>query len=303
MKKLILLTLLICLSGSFVLAQSAQTSKHLKPSGFSKKVTVVIEGKERSYYSLNAEQAAVISVSGPGTLRVLTRARFEPGSDTYLGYELFYTLDGGEQQKEKMRDVVRSTQATFLNGTLGIPGDRQDFGISLNRGDHTIEFLLKPGSPPVVAQYIFTPAKEKKQDWIDLSPVQPSEPVDLVSSESTAGYYRFSNEKPLKILVNGPTELRVFTRMEFQYQMQGRINYRVQVSEDGKVKNTYQMSSTRSEATQYKNEKSMVPGKASEFVIEVPSGQHVYQVLPLDQDKSTLLGRAMILKDDVKLVK
>jgi len=303
MKKLILLILTCFIACSFISAQNAEKSRHLKPSNFTKKVTTVISGEERSYYSLSNEQPSVISVQGPGTLRVLTRGRFQTAQEDYISYEILYTIDGGEQKRVRMKDVVRSKQATYLNGSLGMPGDREDFDIELVRGDHTIEFLLKDGTVPVAVQYLFTPGKEKQQDWIDFSPLQPSEPVDLVSSETSVTYYRFSGAKPLRIEVNGPTELRVFTRVEYQYQMQGRVDYRLQLSENGKVMNTYQMSSTRSEVTIYKNDKNLIPGKASEFLVEVPSGKHVYQVVPLDPDKGTLLARIMFPKNDVKLSK
>ncbi len=61
-----------------------------------------------------------------------------------------------------------------------------------------------------------------------------------------------SSKKPLKIKITGPTTLRVFNRVENHYQMKGRIDYRLQVKEDGKVKNTYQLSSVRSDVTVYK---------------------------------------------------
>ena len=108
-------------------------------------------------------------------------------------------------------------------------------------------------------------------------------------------------EKPLKVEIIGPTELRVLTRTENHFQMKGRINYRVQVKENGKVINTYQLCSKVSEVAVYKDVKELIPGTACEFVIYVPKGKHVYEILPLDKDKSTLLGRLLIPEKDVKL--
>jgi hypothetical protein len=303
MKNFSALLVLILLTGSVISAQTVDKSKHLKPANFQKKVTTVVSGNDRSYYSLSDQQPSVISVQGPGILEIMTRGRFEPGQGDYISYEILYTVDGGEQAKFKARDAERSVEATYQNGTLGVPGQRKDFKIELGRGDHTIEFYLKAVDIPVAVQYVFTPTKEKKRDWIEISPSQPSQPVDLISKESTTGYYRFSEINPLRITINGPTELRVFTRVEFSLNMQGRVNFRIQVIEGEKVLNTYQMSSTRSEVTEYKNEKELTPGKAGEFVIEIPSGSHTYKIVPLDQDKNTLLGRFLIPKEDVKLPK
>jgi hypothetical protein len=182
-----------------------------------------------------------------------------------------------------------------------VPGQLKEFEIELGLGSHTIEFKLRDSKINVAARYAFMPAKEKKLEWIAYCPMTPSEPVDLISKESTTSYYRFSFEKPLKIEIIGPTELRVLTRVENHYEMKGRIHYRVQIKEADKVLNTYQLSSERSETAVYKENRDLIPGKACEFVIIVPKGKHNYTVFPLDEDKSTLLGRLLIPKKDVKL--
>jgi hypothetical protein len=301
MKKYLLLMLVQLMVYSGVQAQATNGTRYLKPTNYQKRVTTIVSTISRNYYSLSAESASVISVKGPGNLKVLTRGRFIPSQGDKISYEIDYTIDGGEQVSAKMSDVIRSTKATYLNGTLGVPSDLKTIEIDLERGDHIIEFKLKGNTPPVAAQYAFTPTKEKKKVWVEFSPLQPSEPVDLITKETAVIYYRFSADKPVKVQVNGPTELRVLTRVEFQYQMQGRVNYRVQEKENDKVIRTYLLSSIRSDITEYKNNKELIPGKACEFVIDVPAGKHVYEIIPLDNDKKTLLVRFLLPKTDVKL--
>ncbi len=43
------------------------------------------------------------------------------------------------------------------------------------------------------------------------------------------------------------------------------------------------------------------PGKAKEILITVPGGTHVYEILPLDKDKDSILGKVLFPKKDVKL--
>ncbi|OQX75331.1 MAG: hypothetical protein B6D64_11865 [Bacteroidetes bacterium 4484_276] len=277
---------------SAILAQSAGKPKYLKPTNHQKKVTTIVSEKSRSYYSLDHEKPSVISVRGPAILRVLTRGRFVPDAGTKIKYDILYIIDGGEQKKENISGAVRSKSATYLNGTLGVPGQLIDFEIELGRGDHTIEFLLEDLEVPVAVRYKLIPTKAKKQEWIAFSPMQPSEPVDLISRETSVNYYRFSIENPLKISINGPTELRVMTRIENHYHMKGRIHYRLQVKENDKVLNTYQLSSRRSEVAVYKDNKDLIPGKAREFVINVPKGKHTYEILPLDQDAESKVQEA-----------
>jgi len=272
MKKIQIIALILILSVSGVFAQTTKKRRLIKPKNFQKRVSTIVSEKTRYYYSLNDEKASVISVEGPGILRVLTRGRFIPKQGNSIKYEIVYSVDGGEYQKYKVSGVKRSKSATYLNGSLGVPGQLKDFEIELGRGYHSIEFKLKNKSIPVAARYMFTKTKVKKQEWIAYSPLQPSEPVDLITRESTVNYYRFSTEKPMEIEINGPTELRVLTRSENHFQMKGRIHYRLQVTEKGKVLNTIQLSSRYSEITTYKNNKELVPGKAREFVILVPRG-------------------------------
>jgi hypothetical protein len=303
MKKTSYVLLILMLAVSAIMGQSVRKAHYLKPNVFQKRVTHVFAEKSRNYYSLNTEKPASITVRGPGVLRVLTRGRFIPSAGNTIKYEVLYTVDGGEQKREKMSGIERAKNTGYLNSDLGVPGQLADFEIPLSRGYHTIEFKLKDPKIPVAARYKFTPTKEKKQEWIAYSPLQTAEPVDLISNEKIVHYYRFSSDKALKIEVNGPTELRVLTRIENHYQMKGRIHYRLQIRENEKIINTYQLSSRRSEVAVYKSNAELIPGKACEFVIDVPKGNHSYEIRPLDQDKSTVLGRLLIPKKDVKLVK
>jgi len=303
MKKIHLILLPFLMFYSGIMAQSGVKTVNLKPANFQKKVAIVISGKTKSYYSLSAVDPSVITVQGPGTLKVNTRGQFKPGDGDLMKYVIGYTIDGGQQISLAASGVGRSKEAIYPDGTLGVPGQLKSFEIELLRGNHTIEFKLKDNVVNVAARYSFKPAKIKKQEWLAFSPMQPSEPVDLISKETATSYYRFSMEKPLKIEIIGPTELRVLTRTENQYQMKGTINYRVQVKENSIVLNTCQLHSKPSEVAVYKDVKDMIPGTACEFVIYVPKGKHIYELLPLDKDKGSLLGRLLLPKKDIILEK
>jgi hypothetical protein len=301
MKKSLILIYCFILSIAFATGQSATESRPLKPSGFQSKTSINISGKSRNYYWLSSTEPSVITVQGPGTLKVHSRGQFMPGGKDAMAYTILYTIDGGEQESKDISGIERSQKAAYSDGTPGIPGELNTIEIELRRGYHNIELKLGDNSQNAAARFIFTPSKIKKQEWIAFSPVLPSEPVDLISKETTTAYYRFSMNKPLKVEIIGPTELRVLTRTENHFQMKGRINYRIQVKEDGIVLNTYQLNSKLSEVAVYKDDKELIPGTACEFVIYVPKGNHSYEILPLDPDKNTLLGRLLIPKKDVIL--
>ncbi len=299
MRRFYIFWVIVLLFPFYVFSQKTGETKVLKPTRFRQEAPIVISNKIRMYYQLSSEKESLIFAQGPGKLRLLTRAHFLPGQERKVSFGINYSLNGGEIQSLKVTSTERSAQASFTE-LKGIPGQLQTFEIILPRGDNTISFKLSESKTGVVVRYLFNPLKEKKKEWITFTPVQSIDIVDLYSNESVVTYYRFSGEQPLKVEVIGPTQLRIFTRIEFTHQMRGTVNYRLQVVNNGKVINTYQMSNKRSEVAAYKNSSELVPGKASEFVIDVPAGKQTYEIFLLDKDKKTILGRTMILKKDVK---
>ncbi|MEM6794832.1 MAG: hypothetical protein AAF725_12705, partial [Acidobacteriota bacterium] len=128
-----------------------------------------------------------------------------------------------------------------------------------------------------------------------------AERVELVIRETLVAYYRNQTGEPFDLEVIGPTELRVFTRIENTPEMRGRIHYRLQVKENDRLVNTFQLSSRRSDIAVYQKEDSLVPGRATEIVVPVPEGRHRFQILPLDPNKSSLLARFMLPREDLDL--
>jgi hypothetical protein len=297
--KFLVLILLLCTPLSLFSADSK--TKVLKPTNVKSKITTIISGKKRIYYPLSFKDASIISVKGPGKLKIITRVQFLNTKNQTLDYKVYYRIDGTEKIEEDFKDVKRSEHANYKIDSIGMPGTGENFLIELASGEHTIELWSGANNPKVTTRYLFTQTKEKKHEWTLLCPLFPNEPVDLVARETVVHYFRFSKDKPLRIKVFGPTLLRVLNRLENHYKMKGRINYRLQVKEDGTIKHTYLLNSIRSEITTYKNDVTKIPGKAKEIIINVPDGKHIYEIVPLDKDKDNVLCRILLPKKDVKL--
>lgn len=296
----LLISILIatCLVATIAMAAKSRHVE-LKPKDAIGEISIVSIGKTRAYYPLSSVRSSIVSIKGPGELRVLTRARFVARANEELDYRIIYKVDGTEEHMLDVEGVARSDNARYKDAALGNPGDSKDLTLRIGRGYHSIELTLRDSLPQVSARYLFAPRKQKKTKWVSLSPISPCEPVDLFAGEGTSHYYRFSIEKPLKIEIIGPTELRVLTRVENSYNMKGQANYRLQVRQNGQVLQSFQLSSKRSETTSYKNNSKLVPGKAREIVFKVGKGLQQYEILPLD--KGTLLGQITFPQKDAKL--
>jgi hypothetical protein len=301
MKYLKFLIVIFILFVQWNLISADSKTKVLKPKNATTKITTIISGKSRIYYPILKNSASLVSVKGPGKLRIITRVQFNSDKFEELDYVVCCKLDGIVMDDVVFENVKRSGDALYLDDLYGIPGDANDIILELGQGEHTIELWCGTEFPNVTARYLFTKTKGRKIDWVAKSPLYPNEPVDLVNGENVTHYFRFSNNKPLKIKITGPTILRVLNRLENHYYMKGRINYRIQVKEDGNIKNTYLLNSVRSEVTTYKKDGKKIPGKAKEIVISVPGGTHIYEIFPLDEDKNSILGRILFPKKDIKL--
>ncbi len=298
--KYLLSSILILL---FSLVTIQAQNKVIKPVNIKSKTTIYISGKSREYFALDMVKENLLQVSGPGKLKLITRARFTSEKQQEVDFSVFYRIDGTNKIETKAKKVTKAQNSKYKNPSSGLPG--QDFVITLDltEGEHTIQVWGGNGKIKVDARYIFTPSKQKKTNWVSMTPLVPNEPVNIISGEQIVDYFRFSESKPLKVKITGPTKLKVLTRVENHYNMKGTIFYRLKVNEDGKLKNTFQLNSVRSETAVYQKERKKVPGRAKEIVIEVPSGTHNYEIIPLDKDKATLLGKVFFPKKDIKLGK
>jgi len=295
----ILIVLSTLMSFTQTLAQSK--TKAVKPKNVKSKTSIIISGNSRTYYPLLGKGKSILNVKGPGTLKIILRAQFRSKAQNTVDYMVFYSINGGQKNEVDFKDVERDSRATFKEASLGFPGTGEIFVLELARGNNTIQLWSGSENLKIYARYLFTQIKEKKIEWVSLSPLYPNEPVSLVTNENVATYYRFSQKKPLKIRISGPTTLKILSRIENHFEMKGRIDYRLQVKEDGTVRNTYQLSSVRSEVTTYRKNCGRTPGKANEIIVTVPGGSHVYEIIPLDKDKDSILARIRFPKKDVKI--
>lgn len=273
----------------------------IKPVNAKSSIVTIVSGTNRTYYPLSGKNSTLINLKGPGQLKIISRARLKTVSGNPDSYQLYYRIDGGKKKLISFQNVLKSKNAVYKNDSIGVPGEDGETILKLGGGEHNIKIWLGSADLKVDARYIFTPREVKKINWVSLTPLNPNEPVSLVTDEEEVKYYRFSESQPVKLIITGPTRLRILTRIENDFHMKGRIDYRLQVKEDKKVKHSYQLSSKISETTTYKNDDSKIPGKAKEIIIDVPKGTHHYELIPLDKDKKTLLARILFPKKDIKL--
>jgi len=290
--------ILVFLAGTLV-SGAAPKTKLLVPKYANISISITVSGKSYKYYPQSVNEPSILTTRGPGKLKIITRGLISSQDEERLNYSVYYRINGARKVKVEFNSVKPDSKASFKDASLGLPSVGGNIIIELSRGEHTIELWSGSENSKIYARVLFTEIKEKKIDWVSLSPMYPNEPVSLVTYEDVVSYYRYSSAKPLKVKITGPTTLRVLNRVEFDYRMKGKLNYRIEVKEDKKVKNTYMLCADHSDITRYKKDGKRTPGKANEIVISVPSGTHTYEIITLD--KCSVLARILFPKKDIKL--
>jgi hypothetical protein len=271
------------------------------PADCQSTVPIFVSGKDRPYVPLSTKKTELITVKGPGELRIVTRLRFRPKTTDKQRYTMFIRVDGGAEKEVAFKDVERSRTAMFRDGTLGVPGRLMDHDLRLGRGYHNIEIRAGQNPSQIFYRHVYTPKKARRRSWVPLTPLEAPEMVELIARETIVPYFRNPAGAPFLIEVIGPTELRIFTRIENTHEMRGRIHYRLQVRDGGQVINTFQLSSRRSDIASYRKNDVLVPGRAAEVVIPITEGRHRLEIQPLDHNKATILARFMLPRDDLSL--
>ena len=84
-----------------------------------REIPIFVSGKDRLYSTLSTEDPQLVTVRGPGELRLVSRARFAPGTEGPLRYSLLVRLDGGTEQEVAYERVEPSRTAVFRDSNLG----------------------------------------------------------------------------------------------------------------------------------------------------------------------------------------
>ena len=267
-------------------------------------VELIVSDRTHRYERLSHAMWSTTTVRGPGRLRLLFRAGLPPALDGTVDYAIDLRVDGGPVERLSFSGVGRSRAVVFRDGRLGVPAQLRDRILNLGAGYHNVDVRIARSSAGMLPIFLRTQLEKKKRRprrWVSLNPLDDAERVDLVVREQYVTYHRNQPGKGFSVEVIGPTQLRIFSRIENRPEMRGRIHYRLQIKEEGKVINTFRLNSRRSDIASYKTDETLVPGQAREIVIPVRSGLHRYEITPIDPDKDVLLARFMLPRSDLDL--
>ena len=114
--------------------------------------------------------------------------------------------------------------------------------------------------------------------WRSFAPARCGAKVDIMVESKTLTYYRFDSVAPLTLSVEGPTRLKILTRVRIPNDRDVET-YSVTVTRDGAHTTSEEFTATVSEQAHYVAFNSFRPGVIRRVYIDVPTGQHGYEIL------------------------
>ena len=118
-------------------------------------------------------------------------------------------------------------------------------------------------------------------------------------SGSHSTYYHFDTSTPLVIEVTGPTTLRVYTRLDFDYTMNGSQAYSLEVLANGETWKSFHYHTHKLSGAAYVERQDVLPGSRKLMRIPVPRGPQRYEIRCLRPEGCGVAVQVMLPRADL----
>ena len=281
-------------------AASAATSwRAVKTDSDAGDVCLEIEGREFDYTRLDTQEPAALDLRGPRRLKIVSRYLFTPSDPAVKDYVIRVLLDGREVLRKTLTGSVLH-DAGPCKGKAGDAAALKRIYVQIPTGRHEVLVFAESGDGSVAARF-FRETQQRKEKDIAYAPEGYDEVYHLqFASGSQSAYYHFGSDVPLRFSVKGPTNLKVYTRLDFDHTMNGDQNYSLELTRDGVSQNVFHYHASKLSAAAYVERPDILPGGRKLLRISVPKGQHVYELRCVRPDACGIATQIRIPEADLK---
>lgn len=114
--------------------------------------------------------------------------------------------------------------------------------------------------------------------WRSITPARYGAKAEILVDSETFTYYRFDSVAPLNLSVEGPTRLKILTRIRVPDDA-NEATYSVEITRDGAHSTIDGFTAAPSEHAHYVAFNNYRPGVIRRIYVDVPTGQHGYEIL------------------------
>jgi hypothetical protein len=293
----------LALSGALLLvgagaAQGAWRSQEPEEAG--ETVCIKVEGLSLDYYVLSEDNPIILELRGPRRVKIISRYLFSRDDPDERSYSLRVLLDGDEILRKTHRSHILESPE-ICRGTKSDIGALRRAYLNIPTGKHELQiFGDAPGDGRVAAR-VFRETRRKSTRDISFAPEAFDGVYQLqFASGKTSTYYHFSADTPLAFTVTGPTNLKVYTRLDFDKTMNGDQNYSLELLRDGEVQNVYHYHTDKLGSAAYIGREAILPGDRKLMRVPVPKGAHRYELRCLRPETCGIACQIRIPEADVR---
>ncbi len=289
---LVVVLLLFCFLGNAIAADW----KVIQPVN-GDRVKLKVNKKTWSYWELSHETSVKVSVTGPMTLKLYTRAEIQKKNKDVL-YS-FVVLEDGKDRKFLGRGSSRDKSVSMPSDKNVRIAEARSVYLDVPAGAHEYSIELPNQTKTRVFARFYEEQSSSKEEisYIPFLPRHFKDEVKVVVKEKGYIYYRATNDNPIELEIIGPTRIRGVARLEFDHHMRGNKPFRVQVRENNKIIKTQALAGVISGVATYGETSSKVIGRGENFYIDVPEGKHRIEILLPDTNVEVLFRFYIPQKD------
>lgn len=271
----LLVTLSLLLVAGPALAKTSWVS--VKNTHGGRDVCLRSSGSDHAYHAVAPGDEVTCRVAGPRRLKIISRYLFGEGDGRRVPYTVSVTVDGREVLRKAF--TGKPHDEVTLCGGAGRVGSLRRAYVDLPTGRHDVAVSVETEGRGEVALRVFRQVKRKRDRWMAKAPEGFGAMRKLeFASGAQSSYYHFDATTPLRLEVNGPTTLRVRSRLDFDHTMNGSQTYAVEVVIDGDSWRTFHFDTTKLSSARWLENPDILPGDRKEFRIDVDRGQHTVEI-------------------------
>jgi hypothetical protein len=291
-----LLIYLLLFTG-IVMASETMARKTIMPFGRPRAVDYKnTKGKVYTYYCLVKDESMGFAVEGPVQIDIRSRAGL-PQPNVTADYQVQVWEDEYLIAAEKFKS--KRVESEILNSGL-YPAAFRKVTFEAPGGVHNYRLWLVSDNIDTVFVRIYKSESESETPVkVNMYPLEYFKRVHLYSKKNQTPYYLVTKDKGVKLKITGPASFIVRARANFTTDMDGRIGYTLSMMEDGQEINTLSATTSKSLTMAYQDYTGVVPSRPTQFVVEVPAGNHTYNFLLKESAAETVSIRFNVPKQDM----
>ncbi len=259
-------------------------------------------GLVNDYVLLRPGEPAVFQVRGPRQVKIVARYLFTPEEADGQPFDFRVLLDGSETLRKSFTARIHERTHPAGDPRAAVSALRRGY-VDVGTGLHTLQVFGSSSGAGRVAARFFQISHRSGSAFVPFAPANYDAVCTLqFESGSHSTYYHFGAGTPLVIKVTGPTTLRVYTRLDFDYTMNGSQAYSLEVLANGEPWKSFHYHTHKLSGAAYVERPDVLPGSRKLLRIPVPRGPQRYEIRCLRPEGcgvavQVLLPRADLAKD------